>query len=98
MLFAFNNIKKEKRKKQTKQTIKIKGFHKTCLIAAGHPLPNCGRQGCLLRTLRNYNDDGKENVKNQKVNEQNNNSARASRLFVHFFAVPEQLRREMTKS
>ena len=28
---------------------------------------------------------------------QNNNFARASRFFVHFFAVPAQLRREMTK-
>ena len=30
-------------------------------------------------------------------NEQNNNSARASRFFVHFFAFTAQLRREMTK-
>ena len=36
LVFAFNNIKKEKRNKQTKQIIKIKGFHKTCLIATGH--------------------------------------------------------------
>ena len=28
---------------------------------------------------------------------QKNNSARASRFFVHFFAVPVHLRREMTK-
>ena len=30
-------------------------------------------------------------------NERNNNSTRASRFFVHFFAVSAQLRREMTK-
>ena len=30
-------------------------------------------------------------------NERNNNSTRASRFFVHFFAVAAQLRREMTK-
>ena len=45
-----------------------------------------------------YNDaDGDENVKKKKDNRfhnQNNNFARASRLFVHFFAVYEQLRRE----
>ena len=35
--------------------------------------------------------------KSNRFNEQNNSSARASRFFVHFFAVPAQLRREMTK-
>ena len=34
---------------------------------------------------------------NNRFNEQKNNSARASRFFVHFFAVPAQLRRKMTK-
>ena len=38
-----------------------------------------------------------ERQKSNRFNEQNNNSARASRFFVHFFAVPAQLRREMTK-
>ena len=37
-----------------------------------------------------------ERQKNNRFNEQNNNSARASRFFVHFFAVPAQQRREMT--
>ena len=32
-----------------------------------------------------------------RFNEQNNNAARASRVFVHFFAVTAQLRPEMTK-
>ena len=35
--------------------------------------------------------------KNNRFNEQNNNSARASRFFVHFFAFTAQLRREMPK-
>ena len=35
--------------------------------------------------------------KNNRFNEQKNNSARASRFFVHFFAFTTQLRREMTK-
>ena len=35
--------------------------------------------------------------KSSKFNEQNNNAARASRFFVHFFAVPAQLRLDMTK-
>ena len=35
--------------------------------------------------------------KNNRFNEQNNNSARASRFFVHFFAFIARLRREMTK-
>ena len=35
--------------------------------------------------------------KNNRFSKQNNNSARASRFFVHFFAVSAQLRREMTK-
>ena len=52
----------------------------------------------LIWTLRNYDGDGKENVKKAiGFNEQNNNSACASHFFVHFFAVPAQLRREMTK-
>ena len=38
-----------------------------------------------------------ERQKGNRFNERNNNSARASRFFVHFFAVPAQLRREMTK-
>ena len=51
-----------------------------------------------LGTLQNHNGDGKRNVKaGNRFNEQNNNSARASRFFVQFFAVPAQLRREMTK-
>ena len=54
-----------------------------------------------LETLQNYDGydgDGKENVKkSNRFNEQKNNSARASRFFVHFFAVLAQLRREMTK-
>ena len=37
-----------------------------------------------------------EHQKSNRLNEQNNNSARASRFSVHFFAVPAQ-RREMTK-
>ena len=37
-----------------------------------------------------------ERKKSNRFNEQNNNSARASRFFVHFFAVPAQLRPEMT--
>ena len=42
----------------------------------------------IIGTLRNYDGDGNEN-------EQNNNSARASRFFVHFFVIPAQVRREM---
>ena len=51
---------------------------------------------CISGTLRNYDGDG-ERQKNNWFNEQNNNSAHASRFFVHFFAVPAQLRHEMTK-
>ena len=32
-----------------------------------------------------------ERQKSNRFNEQNNNSARASRFFVHFFAVPAQI-------
>ena len=41
------------------------------------------------KDLRNYESN--------RFNEQNNNSALASRFFVYFFAVPAQLRREMAK-
>ena len=43
------------------------------------------------------NDDGNvnENIKkSHPIIKQNNNSARASRFFVHFFAVTARLRRE----
>ena len=39
----------------------------------------------------------RERLKHNRFYEQNNNSARESRFFVHFFAVPAQLRREMNK-
>ena len=39
----------------------------------------------------------RERQKSNKFYEQNNKSARASRFFVHFFAVPVYLRREETK-
>ena len=47
-----------------------------------------------LRKLRRRQQG--ERQKSNRFNEQNNNSARASRFFVHFFAVPAQLRREIT--
>ena len=54
-----------------------------------------------IGTLRNHDDDddgnGNLTSKNNRFNEQNN-SARASRFFVHFFAFTAQLRSEMTKS
>ena len=51
----------------------------------------------ITGTLRNYDSDGNENVKkkNNRFNEQNNNFARVSRFFVHFFVIPAQLRREI---
>ena len=39
----------------------------------------------------------RERQKSNMFNEKNNNSARALRSFVLFFAVPAQLRRKMTK-
>ena len=39
----------------------------------------------------------REGQESNRLNEQNNNSARASHFFVHFFAFTEQPRREMTK-
>ena len=49
----------------------------------------CVRPGRLASDSRSY--------ETTIENEQNNNSAFASRFFVHFFTVPAQLRREMTK-
>ena len=53
--------------------------------------------GQTIGTLRNYDGDGKENVKKAIGLITKNNNQRASRFFVHFFAVPAQLRREMTQ-
>ena len=49
----------------------------------------------LLGTLRSNDADGNENViKNNTFNKQNNNFARASHFFEHFFPVFTRLRRE----
>ena len=51
----------------------------------------------LIRSLSNNddNDDVNENGKKTKgLDQQNSNSARALRFFVHFFAVTVRLRRE----
>ena len=51
----------------------------------------------LIWSLSNNddNDDVNENGKKAKgLDQQNNNFARASRFFVHFFAVTARLRRE----
>ena len=46
-------------------------------------------------TLRPNDADGNENVKkNKRFNKQNNNFARVSRSFVHFFPVFARLRRD----
>ena len=48
-----------------------------------------------IASLSNDDGDGKENGQKAIVsNEQNNNFARASPFFVHFFAVVARLRRE----
>ena len=57
-----------------------------------------GRHRTSLGTLRNYDGDVKETrQKSNRFDEQNKYSARASRFFAHFFAVPAQLRSEMSK-
>ena len=49
----------------------------------------------LIGSLSNDDDDGNENGKKAiSLDKQNNNFARASRFFVHFFAVVARLRRE----
>ena len=45
-------------------------------------------------TLRSDDGNGNENGKKARSNKQNDNSARASRFFVHFFAVTARIRRE----
>ena len=54
--------------------------------------PECNRDLTKLGRRRQG-----ERGKSRRFNEKNNNSARASRLYVHFFADPAKLRREMTK-
>ena len=56
----------------------------------------CGFSGSSsVGTLRSNDADGNENVKkNNWFNKQNNNFARASHFFVHFFPVFARLRRE----
>ena len=52
-------------------------------------------QGTTTETMSNDDGDGNENGKKEKgLDKQNNNFARASRLFVHFFAVAARLQRE----
>ena len=63
-----------------------------CVVLIDVPLYNRD-----LTKLRQRRRKQTEHQKSNRFNEQNNNSARASRIFVHFFAVPVQLRHEMTK-
>ena len=51
----------------------------------------------LLGPYETTTTTAKGTSKNNRFNEQNNNSARISRFFVHFFAFTAQLRREMAK-
>ena len=48
----------------------------------------------LIGNLSNDDGDVKENGNNAGLDWQNNNYARASRFFVHFFAVVARLQRE----
>ena len=49
----------------------------------------------FVKSLSNDDDDGNENGKKAiGLDKQNNNFARTSRLFVHFFAVVALLQRE----
>ena len=51
----------------------------------------------LIWTLRSNDTDGNENVKKtNRFYKQNNNFARVSHLFVHFFSKFARLRRENT--
>ena len=78
------------------RAIRIKLYHHSWLFH--RLLKKTGRCRGEIETLRNYNGDGiRERLKHNRFYEQNNNSARESRFFVHFFAVPAQLRREMNK-
>ena len=54
-----------------------------------------GKNNSDLTKLRRRRQE--ERQKSDSFNEQKHNCARASRFFVHFFAVPAQLRREMIK-
>ena len=56
----------------------------------------CGR-GSVVGTLRNYEGDGKENVK-KTIGLMNDTTTLQVHhaCFVHFFAVPAQQRHEMT--
>ena len=54
-----------------------------------------GQHSPVIGTLRSNDADGNENVKKTNwFDKQNNNFARASRFFVHFFPVFARLRRE----
>jgi len=57
------------------------------------------RESASLETLRTTTATatGTAKKKNNGFNGQNNNFARASRFFAHFFAVSAQQQREMTK-
>ena len=69
-----------------------------CLFPSKVVNSNESFRSLVLGTLRNHEDDGNGNFKKtNRFNEQNNNSARTSRFFVHLFAFNAQLRREMTK-
>ena len=51
----------------------------------------------LRRRRRRRQQRQRQKHRDNRFYKQNNNSARASHFFVHFFAVPAQLQRKMTK-
>ena len=74
--------------------IRLEKVHCRNTIRTYGELSRCeNNRGCTkLRRQRE-----RERQKSNRFNVQNNNFARASRFFVHFFAVLARLRREMTK-
>ena len=58
---------------------------------------NCKDYGLIRDLMKLRRRRQRERLKRNGFYEQNNNSARATCLFVHFFAVPAQLRCEMNK-
>ena len=77
---------------RTRKGKKRGGVSLPVLSPISHPFSKTEQRGPYETTTATATESSKSN----RFNEQNNKSARASRFFVHFFAVPAQPRREMT--
>ena len=94
--YALSNRNEHIEPKSSLKGVAADQIKRTCQNYWGAQAPQAPPHATALLTKPRRQRQRKRQESN-RFNEQNNNSARASHFFVHFFAFTEQPRREMTK-